>query len=80
MIKKAKGGYKVVSENGKKNLGGPYRTKAEAKRGCVKSNISSITRVRGFCSWPTKTKQETNQGDKWRAKVIKPPKPLNWNN
>jgi hypothetical protein len=32
MIKKAEGGYKVVSESGK-NLGGPYKTKeAAAKR------------------------------------------------
>ena len=32
MIKKVKEGYKVVSENGKKNLGGPYKTKAEAAK------------------------------------------------
>ena len=32
MIKKVKGGYKVVSEKSGKNLGGPYRTKAEAKK------------------------------------------------
>jgi hypothetical protein len=32
MIKKVKEGYKVVSENGKKNLGGPYKTKAEAEK------------------------------------------------
>ena len=31
MIKKVKGGYKVLSENGKKNLGGPYKSKAEAE-------------------------------------------------
>lgn len=31
MIKKVKGGYKVLSERGK-NLGGPYRSKEEAKR------------------------------------------------
>ena len=31
MIKKVKGGYKVVSEKGK-NLGGPYPTKAAAKK------------------------------------------------
>jgi hypothetical protein len=30
MIKKVKGGYKVLSQDGKKNLGGPYKTKAEA--------------------------------------------------
>jgi hypothetical protein len=30
MIKKVKGGYKVLSHDGKKNLGGPYKTKAEA--------------------------------------------------
>lgn len=29
MIKKVNGGYKVVSEKGK-NLGGPYKTRAEA--------------------------------------------------
>jgi len=29
MIKKVSGGYKVLSSKGK-NLGGPYRTKAEA--------------------------------------------------
>jgi hypothetical protein len=32
MIKKVAGGYKVVSENGKKNLGGPYKTKEEAQK------------------------------------------------
>jgi hypothetical protein len=32
MIKKVAGGYKVVSENGKKNLGGPYKTKKEAEK------------------------------------------------
>lgn len=32
MIKKVKGGYKVLSENGKKNLGGPYKTKAAAEK------------------------------------------------
>lgn len=31
MIKKVKGGYKVVSEKGK-NLGGPYPTKEQAKK------------------------------------------------
>ncbi len=31
MIKKTKSGYKVVSETGK-NLGGPYKTEAEAKK------------------------------------------------
>ena len=30
MIKKVKGGYRVVSEKSGKNLGGPYRTRAEA--------------------------------------------------
>jgi hypothetical protein len=30
MIKKVVGGYKVLSEKGK-NLGGPYKTKKEAK-------------------------------------------------
>jgi hypothetical protein len=32
MIKKVESGYKVVSENGKKNLGGPYKTKKEAEK------------------------------------------------
>ena len=32
MIKKVSGGYKVLSENGKKNLGGPYKTKEEAQK------------------------------------------------
>jgi hypothetical protein len=32
LIKKVKGGYKVVSEKSGKNLGGPYKTKEEAKR------------------------------------------------
>jgi hypothetical protein len=32
MIKKVKGGYQVVSEKGDKNLGGPYKTKAEAAK------------------------------------------------
>jgi hypothetical protein len=32
MIKKVKGGYEVVSEKTGKNLGGPYKTKAEASK------------------------------------------------
>ena len=32
MIVKVKGGYEVVSEKSKKNLGGPYKTKAEAEK------------------------------------------------
>jgi hypothetical protein len=32
MIKKVSGGYKVLSEDGKKNLGGPYKSKAEAQK------------------------------------------------
>jgi hypothetical protein len=32
MIKKVRGGYKVLSENGKKNLGGPYKSKAAAEK------------------------------------------------
>jgi hypothetical protein len=32
MIKKVKGGYKVVSEKSGKNLGGPYKSKEEAKK------------------------------------------------
>ncbi len=32
MIKKTKEGYKVVSEKKGKNLGGPYKTKAEAEK------------------------------------------------
>jgi hypothetical protein len=31
MIKKVKGGYKVLSKKGK-NLGGPYKKKAEAEK------------------------------------------------
>jgi len=31
MIKKVKAGYKVLSEKGK-NMGGPYKTKAEAEK------------------------------------------------
>jgi len=31
MIKKAEGGYQVLSEKGK-NLGGPYKTKKEAAK------------------------------------------------
>jgi hypothetical protein len=31
MIKKAEGGYKVLSEKGK-SLGGPYKTKKEAEK------------------------------------------------
>jgi hypothetical protein len=31
MIKKTTGGYKVLSEKGK-NLGGPYKTRAEAEK------------------------------------------------
>ena len=30
MIKKTPKGYKVVSESGGKNLGGPYKTRGEA--------------------------------------------------
>jgi hypothetical protein len=32
MIKKVKGGYKVLSEKTHKNLGGPYKTKGEAEK------------------------------------------------
>jgi len=32
MIKKTKSGYKIVSEKSGKNLGGPYKTKAEAEK------------------------------------------------
>ena len=32
MIKKVKEGYKVLSEKTEKNLGGPYKTKDEAKK------------------------------------------------
>ena len=32
MIKKVEGGYKVLSEKGNKNLGGPYKTKKEAEK------------------------------------------------
>jgi len=32
MIKKVKGGYKVVSETTGKNLGGPYKAMGEAKK------------------------------------------------
>jgi hypothetical protein len=32
MIKKVKEGYKVLSEKTGKNLGGPYKTKDEAKK------------------------------------------------
>jgi hypothetical protein len=32
MIKKTSGGYKVVSETTGKNLGGPYKTRAAAKK------------------------------------------------
>lgn len=32
MIKKVKGGYNVLSEKKHKNLGGPYKTKAEAEK------------------------------------------------
>ncbi|HXU19021.1 MAG TPA: hypothetical protein VN788_00400 [Verrucomicrobiae bacterium] len=31
MIKKVKGGYKVLSESGK-NLGGPYKSKSQAEK------------------------------------------------
>ena len=31
MIRKVKGGYKVVSKKGK-NLGGPYKSRAEAEK------------------------------------------------
>ena len=32
MIKKVKEGYKVVSEKSGKNLGGPYKSKEQAKK------------------------------------------------
>ena len=32
MIKKVRGGYKVVSEKTGKTLGGPYKTKADAEK------------------------------------------------
>lgn len=32
MIKKIAGGYKVVSSDSKKNLGGPYKTKKQAEK------------------------------------------------
>jgi hypothetical protein len=32
MVKKVKGGYEVVSEKTGKNLGGPYKSKAEAEK------------------------------------------------
>ena len=32
MIKKVKGGFKVVSESTGKNLGGPYKTKEQAEK------------------------------------------------
>lgn len=35
MIKKVKKGYKVLSGKGK-SLGGPYKTKTEAEKRCVK--------------------------------------------
>jgi hypothetical protein len=31
MIRKTRGGYKVLSEKTGKNLGGPYKTRAEAE-------------------------------------------------
>jgi hypothetical protein len=31
MIKKVKEGYKVISDRSGKNLGGPYKTKGQAK-------------------------------------------------
>ena len=39
MIRKVKEGYKVLSENGKKNLGGPYKTKAEAAEAAASSRV-----------------------------------------
>lgn len=32
MIKKVKGGFKVLSEKSGKNLGGPYKTREEAEK------------------------------------------------
>ena len=32
MIKKVKGGYKVISKKNGRNLGGTYKTKAEAQK------------------------------------------------
>jgi hypothetical protein len=38
MIKKVKEGYKVLSEKGK-NLGGPYKSKAEAEKRAAPGRI-----------------------------------------
>jgi hypothetical protein len=47
MIKKVKGGYKVLSEKSKKNLGGPIRPKLRRLSACARWNISNTTKVRG---------------------------------
>jgi len=39
MIKKVAGGYKVLSGDGKKNLGGPYKTKKEAEKAAKASGV-----------------------------------------
>jgi len=46
MILKVKGGYKVLSEKTRKNLGGPYKTLAEAKKRLRQAEFSSIAKGR----------------------------------
>jgi hypothetical protein len=43
--KKVAGGNKVLSEDGKKNLGGPYKAKKGAESGAGKWNFSASQRV-----------------------------------
>ena len=47
MIKKVRGGYKVLSEDGKKNLGGPYKSKAAAEAAGMKCRLRGSAKARG---------------------------------
>lgn len=44
MIVKKKDGYYVLSEKSRRNLGGPYKTREEAKKESAKSNTSNTLR------------------------------------
>ena len=51
MIKKTSRGYKVVSENTSKNLGGPYKLGQRPKSACAKwssSNAAEASRPAGI--------------------------------
>jgi hypothetical protein len=59
MIKKVGGGYKVLSENGKKNLGGPYKSKAAAEKRL--KQVEYFKRKGLIGTSPLKDKRHTRQ-------------------